>query len=75
MNLSINPEYEKLVTPLLEEGYDSLKKSIKDKGLWMPIVTNKEGVILDGHHRFQICKELGMQPGQPSKNLIQKLMK
>ncbi|MCE2506394.1 MAG: ParB N-terminal domain-containing protein [Nitrosopumilaceae archaeon] len=62
MNLSINPEYEKLVTPLLEEDYDSLKKSIKDKGLWMPIVTNKEGVILDGHHRFQICKELVMQP-------------
>jgi len=62
LNLSINPEYEKLVTPLLEEDYDSLKKSIKDQGLWMPIVTNKEGVILDGHHRFQICKELGMQP-------------
>jgi len=62
LNLSINQEYEKLVTPLPEEDYDSLKKSIKDQGLWMPIVTNKEGVILDGHHRFKICKELGIQP-------------
>lgn len=61
MNLSINEEYQKLVTPLQDEEYDSLKESIKLHGLWMPIITTKDGVILDGHNRFRACKELGIQ--------------
>ena len=26
----------------------------------MPIITTKEGIILDGHNRFKICAELGI---------------
>jgi 16S rRNA G966 N2-methylase RsmD len=60
LNLIVNPEYEELVTALPQEEYDSLKESIKLHGLWMAIITTKEGVILDGHNRFKICVELGM---------------
>ncbi len=59
--LLINKEYENLVPPLPNEDYESLKQSIKDNGLWMPIITNEKNEILDGHHRFKICQELGIK--------------
>jgi ParB-like chromosome segregation protein Spo0J len=40
--------------------FDLLKQSIKEEGLHIPIVINKQGIVLDGHHRFQACKELGI---------------
>ncbi len=58
MILSVSPEYEKLVPLLSSEEYESLKESIKENGLWLPILCNAEGVILDGHHRFRACIEL-----------------
>lgn len=61
MILSVNPEYEKLVPPLSSDEYHSLKESIKNNGLWIPILCNAEGVILDGHHRFRICIELELK--------------
>ena len=60
MQLTVNPEYEKLVSPLRDDQYNTLKKSIKENGLWFPIYTNPDGVILDGHHRYRICKELNI---------------
>lgn len=59
--LLIHKEYEKLVPSLLDEEYQSLKQSIKKNGLWMPIIINEKNEILDGHHRFKICKELGVK--------------
>ena len=58
MILSVNSEYDKLVPPLSSEEYNSLKESIKNNGLWIPIICNPEGIILDGHHRFRVCVEL-----------------
>ena len=26
----------------------------------MPVVVNKQGIVVDGHHRFRACKELGI---------------
>jgi len=40
---------------------ERLKRSIKEEGrLLLPIVLNQDNVILDGHHRFQACQELGI---------------
>ncbi len=58
MILSVSSEYDKLVPPLSSEEYSSLKESIKNNGLWIPIICNPEGIILDGHHRFRVCVEL-----------------
>ena len=58
MILSVSSEYDKLVPALSSEEYHSLKESIKENGLWIPILCNAEGVILDGHHRFRVCIEL-----------------
>jgi site-specific DNA-methyltransferase (adenine-specific) len=56
--IKINSEYSKLVTPLSNAEYESLKNSVKEDELHYPIIINAKGEILDGHHRFRICKEL-----------------
>jgi 16S rRNA G966 N2-methylase RsmD len=61
--IRINDEYNQLISPLTSEEYEILKKSIKkNKGNVVPIIVNRQGVILDGHHRYKICKELGIDP-------------
>jgi ParB-like chromosome segregation protein Spo0J len=57
--IKTSQEYADLVPPLSAEEYESLKESIKQNGLWVPIVVNSQGIILDGHHRFKVCQELG----------------
>jgi DNA modification methylase len=56
--IKINFEYSKLVNPLSQLEYEELKNSIREDGLHYPIVINSKGEILDGHHRYKICKEL-----------------
>jgi len=61
MTIKTNQEYASLVPQLSKEEYESLKQSIKENGLWVPIVVNNDGVILDGHHRYKACQELGIK--------------
>src|SRR5215217_2009056 len=56
----INPDYEKLVFRLPKKDYEALKQSIMRFGLYNPIIVNQEGIVLDGHHRFRACRELGL---------------
>jgi hypothetical protein len=56
--ITINPDYSELVYPLSDLEYQSLKNSIKDDGLHNSIIVNSKGEILDGYHRYKICREL-----------------
>jgi len=60
--IKINEEYVKLVPQISQSDYDSLKTSIKENGLYIPIILNQHGIILDGHHRYRACQELGIEP-------------
>ena len=60
--LIIKSEYAGLVPALSSQEYQSLKRSIKENGQYVPIIINSNNIILDGHHRFRICKELGIKP-------------
>jgi ParB-like chromosome segregation protein Spo0J len=60
--ITINVKYANLVPVLSTQEFESLKRSIDEKGQWSPIYVNKDGIILDGHHRFKACQELGIQP-------------
>jgi ParB-like nuclease domain len=71
--ITINQEYANLVPPLSAEEYEGLKQSIKQNGLWIPITVNNQGVILDGHHRFKACQELGIEPKTMTKDFADKL--
>jgi len=56
--ITLNPEYSSLVYPLSDLEYETLKNSIKEDGLHCHIIINSKGEILDGHHRYKICKDL-----------------
>ena len=74
MILSVNEEYDKLVPLLSSEEYESLKESIKENGLWLPILCNSEGIILDGHHRFRACIELKIKTKHAIRDFENKLL-
>ncbi|MFL6423248.1 MAG: ParB N-terminal domain-containing protein, partial [Nitrososphaeraceae archaeon] len=71
--ITINQEYSDLVPPLSAEEYESLKQSIKQNGLWVPITVNSQSVILDGHHRFKACQEIAIEPKRVTKDFPDKL--
>jgi N6-adenosine-specific RNA methylase IME4 len=60
--IKINSEYANLVPDLSIQEYGSLKQSIKENGQHIPIIINSQGVLLDGHSRFKVCLELGIEP-------------
>lgn len=63
--LKIDPELEKCLPPLPEVQYQKLRASIEKKyDPAKPIVLWKErpNTIVDGHHRYKICQELGIEP-------------
>lgn len=74
MKLVVNSEYENLVPAISETEYNSLKKSIEASGLWIPVLTNPDGVILDGHNRFKICQQLGIAPRFAVREFENKLL-
>ncbi len=58
----IDKEYLSMVPRPTEEQYEELKKSIEENGLLNPLVVNKDGKVLDGHTRFDICSKLNIIP-------------
>ncbi len=62
IQIQINKEYYDLVPRPSKIDYKSLKNSIENDGQQLPIIVNQNGVILDGHTRNDICKELGINP-------------
>jgi len=49
-----------LLPPLTTEEYEALKEDIQARGIMHPVELDENGDILDGHHRAQICQELGI---------------
>jgi len=60
--LKIKPEYLELVPRPTADQYRSLKESIREDGQQVGIICNQDGIILDGHTRFQACNELKIKP-------------
>ena len=49
-----------LLPPLSQDEYESLKTSIAKYGVLVPVEVDESGNVLDGHHRIEICNELGL---------------
>ena len=65
IKIKTSEEYANLVPPLSAEEYESLKESIRtNRRLWVPIIVNNDWEILDGHHRFKACNELGIKESE-----------
>ena len=74
MSLHLNPEYEKLLPKMSDEEFAELKASIQAEGQHYPIVVNEDLEVLDGHHRFQACTELGIEPDFEVRKFEDKLL-
>jgi ParB-like chromosome segregation protein Spo0J len=74
MSLRLNPEYDKLLPKMSEEEFTELKNSIKTEGQHYPIIVNEDLEVLDGHHRFRACTELGVEPDFEVRRFEDKLL-
>lgn len=59
MELKIDEEFRDLLPKLSGEEYLRLETQIKKDGVLSPIIT-WNGIIIDGHNRYQICKLNGI---------------
>ena len=58
MELIIKQEFRDLIPPLTNEEYNQLEENIKTEGFRKhEAITIWKGIIVDGHHRYKICRE------------------
>jgi ParB-like chromosome segregation protein Spo0J len=74
MSLRINPEYEKMLPQMSEEEFTELKASIQAEGQHYAIIANEDLEVLDGHHRFRACTDLGIEPDFEVRHFEDKLL-
>jgi ParB-like chromosome segregation protein Spo0J len=74
MSLRLNSEYEKMLPKMSEEEFIELKESIKAEGQHYSIIVNEDLEILDGHHRYRACIELGIEPDFEVRKFEDKLL-
>jgi len=60
MELSIDPEFRGWIMPLRDDEYEGLKENIRQYGCTQPLDIWR-GIIVDGHNRYKICRELGIE--------------
>ena len=56
----IAPAFAELLPPLTDEQYAALETDILQNGCYSPIIVNEDNVIVDGHHRYEICEKHGI---------------
>lgn len=49
-----------ILPPLLPDEFESLKDSIAERGVEVPIIVDQDDEIIDGFHRWLACDELGV---------------
>ncbi len=74
MSLRLNPQYDNLLPKMSEQEFAELKTSIQTEGQHYPIIVNEDLEVLDGHHRFRACTELGIEPDFEVRKFEDKLL-
>ena len=59
MRVTVDPEFQSRIPPMRSEELANLEENIRSDGCREPLVV-LDGVILDGHHRYEICTRLGI---------------
>jgi len=62
-DIVILPELRDLISTLTEEEHELLESSIADQGCRDPLCVWRRGdetILIDGHHRYEICERLGV---------------
>ena len=58
-NLHLREKYQ-VMPSMPPEQFEALKDDIAERGVLVPIDVDEHGYILDGHHRYRACTELGI---------------
>ena len=58
---TIDPEFKSFIPSLLEDEYAQLEQNIVSCGACRDAIILWEGIILDGHNRFEICVRHGIE--------------
>jgi hypothetical protein len=53
------PKYQ-LLAPLRPEELAALEADVRERGILIPVETDEEGYVLDGHHRAEIAERLNL---------------
>ena len=61
MSLRVDAEFMRLIPPLMEEEYRQLEQNILAKRKCLNPIIFWNGLIVDGHNRFYICIEHGIE--------------
>ncbi len=56
---TIDPEFRDLLPPLTDEEISELRNDLKSRGCLYPVLV-WDGVLVEGHHRFSLCLDLGI---------------
>lgn len=67
MNLTIDSEFKNLICPLTDDELRGLEESIKAEGCRNALIC-WDGILLDGHNRYEICQRLGIEPEIKNRN-------
>lgn len=60
--MSINLDERYQVLPAMPpDQFNALKADIAERGVLVPLDVTEDGFILDGHHRYRACRELGIE--------------
>ncbi len=54
------PEMAQLLPPLTGEQLAALEVDLLANGCYSPIIVNEDMVIVDGHHRYELCEKHGL---------------
>lgn len=57
---AILPAFGDLLPALSDEQYAALEADILQNGCYSPLIVNEDIVIIDGHHRHEICEKHGL---------------
>ena len=57
--ITINPEFQALIHPLIQEEKMILERDMLDKGC-LDALKTWNGYLIDGHHRYAICQKHGL---------------
>ncbi len=60
VELQVDPEFHDLLPPLTEEEFRDLEEDILKSGCMNALVA-WNGILLDGHYRYEICKKHGIE--------------
>ncbi len=62
--ISISKELQEFIIPLSDEEFNQLRQNLLEEGCRDPLIvwdkSDKEQILVDGHNRYRICQELGI---------------